>query len=261
MSMRSNISISYSDSICKKDADKFAELHQLNSVRIQDVITPLSLNFTPDYIELLDLEINTSIHVDFLSGSIAHRQKFGGGKGQAIAKALGLKTAKAVPSVLDATAGLAGDAFVIATLGCPITMVEQSSIIIKLVSDGIERASYDINFKKIQETGFILIQNNSLDYFENLMNIPTEKPDVIYLDPMFPDRKKSALVKKNMQILQKLLGKDENADKLLDVALKHANNRVVVKRPKGAPAISDRAPNTMIESKKTRYDIYFTFKK
>lgn len=257
MSTSSNITVSYSETICKRDAVKFAKHQQLDCSALNEVTSPLSLNFTPDYIELLDTEKNTSIHVDFLSGSVAHRHQFGGGKGQAIAKAMGLKTAKTKPSVLDATAGLARDAYVIATLGCPITMVEQSPIIAKLVTDGIDRACFDDNFKLIMDTGFTIIQQNCIDYLQTVTKIP----DVIYLDPMYPDRKKSALVKKNMQILQKLLGVDQNAKKLLDVALQYAKNRVVVKRPRGEKSISTRIPDTAIESKQTRYDIYFTFKK
>ncbi|MFV1982450.1 MAG: class I SAM-dependent methyltransferase [Thiohalomonadales bacterium] len=255
MSNSQNISVSYSDSICKRDATQFAEQHQLNCVSPELASSLLTLNFTPDFIELVDNENNNRIHVDFLSGSTAHRKQFGGGKGQAIAKAIGLKTTKTLPTVLDATAGLAKDAFVIATLGCPVIMLEQSAIIAKLVSDGIERACYDDDFTKTQNNGFSLIQQNCLNYFKSL----TMLPDVIYLDPMYPDKKKSALVKKNMQLLQKLLGADEDTTQLLEESLRYAKNRVVVKRPKGAEAISGRTPDTTIESKKTRYDVYFTF--
>ncbi len=255
MDNNSIISVSYSDSICRIDAAKFAQQHHLNCVSLQNVNTTLSLNFTPHYIELRDFEADTQIHVDFLSGSTAHRQQYGGGKGQAIAKAIGLKTAKKRPWVLDATAGLAKDAYVIANLGCRITMVEQSPIIAQLVSDGINRASHDETFTAIQNLGFNLIQQNCLEYLQSITNLP----DVIYLDPMYPDRKKSALVKKNMQILQKLLGIDATENRLLEVSLQYAKNRVVVKRPKGAQAISTLKPNTTIETKKTRYDIYFTF--
>jgi 16S rRNA (guanine1516-N2)-methyltransferase len=256
MTLTSTITISYSDSICKRDAVQFSEKINLECISVNNLDSALGLNFTPHFIELIDLENHTSIHVDFLSGSTAHRQQYGGGKGQAIAKAIGLKTAKSLPTVLDATAGLAKDAFVIASLGCPVIMVEQSPIIAKLVQDGIERAIHDENFSLVVENGFKLIQQNSIEYLKSL----SELPDVIYLDPMYPDRKKSALVKKNMQILQKLLGVDQETDKLLEVALQHAKNRVVVKRPKGAEQISNQKPNTTIESKKTRYDVYFTFK-
>ncbi len=77
----------------------------------------LLLVFHDDLVELYDSKLKTAISIDFLKGSLAHRQQFGGGRGQAIAKAIGLKSG-VTPSVLDATAGLAGDAFVLATLGC-----------------------------------------------------------------------------------------------------------------------------------------------
>jgi len=255
----SSVCVSYSDSICKSDACKFAQQQQLDCVALDKVDTELSLNFTPRYIELLDIQNEIGIHVDFLSGSVAHRKQYGGGKGQAIAKAIGLKTAKTLPSVLDATAGLAKDAYVIANLGCPIIMTEQSALVAKLVSDAIERANHDDDFNSIIKTGFSLRQQSCVDYLTTLKEKPDEWPDVVYLDPMYPDRKKSALVKKNMQILQKLLGIDQQTEKLLEVALGYAKNRVVVKRPKGAEPISTRQADITIESKKTRYDVYFTF--
>ena len=82
------------------------------------------------------------------------------------------------------------------------------------------------------------------------------RPDVIYIDPMYPQRKKSALVKKDMQILQRLLGKDQDAEKLLDTALQCAAERVVEKRPVHASPVGNVKPDTSISSKKTRYDIY-----
>lgn len=73
---------------------------------------------------------------------------------------------------------------------------------------------------------------------------------------MYPDRKKSALVKKDMQILQRLHDKDEKTSELLETALLYAKKRVVVKRPTHAETLNNRKPNTCIKSKKTRYDIY-----
>ncbi len=77
---------------------------------------------------------------------------------------------------------------------------------------------------------------------------------------MYPERKKSALVKKEMQILQHLLGKDENSAELLKTALNYAKDRVVVKRPLHAPFLLDKKPAASINSKKTRFDIYLTHK-
>jgi 16S rRNA (guanine1516-N2)-methyltransferase len=203
--------------------------------------------------ELYDSQLNTGVNVDFTSGALDHRRQFGGGRGQPIAKAIGLKHGK-TPTVLDATAGLARDAFVLASLGCNITLVEQSPILFTLINDGIKRAIESEETSTIINNITNLINADSKLYLEHMDQ--DSKPDVIYIDPMFPERKKSALVKKDMQILQKLLGKAEHSDVLLDAALKHANNRVVVKRPAHAKPVCEKVPDTSINGKKTRYDIY-----
>lgn len=256
------ISITYASDETKEPAEHFAKEHNLLCLPYSKSNTALNLNYSNDFVELRDSEKNIAIHVDFISGELAHRQQYGGGKGQSIAKAIGLKQGVEPPSVLDATAGLAKDAYVLACLGCPMTLLERSPIIIELIRDAINRAKEDAHFQSILNTGFNLIEHSSIDYLTRLLNNPkTENtdviyPDVIYLDPMYPDRKKSASVKKNMQILQTLLGKDEDTQLLLDIALKVAKKRVVVKRPKGAENLSTLPPTYQVASKKTRYDIY-----
>lgn len=168
---------------------------------------------------------------------------------------MGLKSS-ITPSILDTTAGLAGDAFVLATLGCPVTLIERSAVIFSLIANALERASLNEKFQTILNQGFHLINCDANDYIIDQLAASAEAPDVIYIDPMYPDRKKSALVKKDMQILQRLHGEDDNSSKLLDNALKFARKRVVVKRPIHAETINQKAPNTCIKSKKTRYDIY-----
>ena len=168
---------------------------------------------------------------------------------------MGLKSGN-TPSVLDATAGLAGDAFVLATLGCSMTLIERSPIIFTLIENAIERASLNEKFSPIINQGFNLINQDAIDYISNQLEGSNDPPDVIYIDPMYPERKKSALVKKDMQILQRLHDKDDKASELLETALQYAKKRVVVKRPSHAETLNNRKPNTCIKSKKTRYDIY-----
>jgi len=250
-------SVSYNSDESKIHASCFANKHHYSLVTKSEVNTRLNLDFSNDLVQLEDNQKNISIHIDFLSGNLAHRKQFGGGRGQSIAKAIGLKQGVPPPSVLDATAGLAKDAYVIACLGCPITLLERSPVIVELIRDAIERAKEDEHFKSILETGFKVIAESSIDYLTQLLEASEEHyPDVIYLDPMYPDRKKSASVKKNMQILQTLLGKDEDTQELLKIALKIAKKRVVVKRPKGANNLTDIKPTYLVESKKTRYDVY-----
>ena len=247
-----NVSVSYSSPELKDTAMQFAEQHGYTCSSPGDIATPLVLNFTPEFTELRDTEKNIEVHIDFTSGNLAHRQQFGGGRGQAIAKAIGLKQGVEPPSIIDATAGLAKDAFVLACLGCPVILLERSPIIVELINNAIARAEEYEHFQTIIRTGFKVILTSSIKYLHEVV----VKPDVIYLDPMYPERKKTASVKKNMQLLQQLLGKDEDTEELLDTALSAARKRVVVKRPKGAPPLSKLQPTYQVSSKKTRYDIY-----
>jgi 16S rRNA (guanine1516-N2)-methyltransferase len=252
--MKNKLCVSYQSENRREQAQIFASQHELECMELNQVSTELALNYADEYIELRDMQQNTSIHVDFISGALAHRQQYGGGRGQAIAKAIGLKQGTQPPTVIDATAGLGKDSFVMACLDCPVTLIERSPIISQLVFDAIQRDKQDSEFNRFIERGFKLVNTQATEYLKELIN--ENKPDVIYLDPMYPERKKTALVKKNMQILQKLLGHDDDTEALITSALKAAKKRVVVKRPKGAEVIGDKKPTMSIESKKTRYDVY-----
>ena len=213
----------------------------------------LQLCLDENHVSLFDSELNTAIHVDFIKGALAHRQQFGGGRGQAIARAVGLRHGNN-PSVLDVTAGLARDAYILAGLGCKVTLVEQSVILYTMVADAVQRGLADPASAAVLNNFVDLINADSIAYMHGLA--PELKPDAIYIDPMYPQRKKSALVKKDMQILQRLLGKDQNAELLLSTALECAIKRVIVKRPVHADSIGGAPPDTRISSKKTRFDVY-----
>ena len=191
------------------------------------------------------------VRVDFVEGQAAHRRLFGGGTGQMIAKAVGI--AQGVrPQVLDCTAGLGKDAFVLASLGCQMTLIERQPLIAALLEDGLARARGD------DETGPIVARMTLLtgNAIEHLRQWQGEPPQVIYLDPMFPHREKSALVKKEMRVFRPLVGDDLDAPALLEAALALATHRVVVKRPRKAPIIEGAKPGHSLEGKSSRYDIY-----
>ncbi|VAW69463.1 16S rRNA (guanine(1516)-N(2))-methyltransferase [hydrothermal vent metagenome] len=248
------LSVSFQHSSLKSAAETFAKAHQLSCLALHKARTELALNFTELGLEIIDLQQKMTLSVDFTGGALGHRKKYGGGKGQTIARAIGIKQGKGTPYVLDATAGLAKDSFVFACLGCRVSMLERSPVIAALVQDGINRASLNIGFADIINQGFTLHNQDALSYIQA---IEQNGPDVIYLDPMYPEKKKSACVKKNMQILQKLLGHDTDTVDVLNAALDKATQRVVVKRPKGARQLqSGRAPTLSYESKATRYDVY-----
>lgn len=190
--------------------------------------------------------------IDFSSGKYDHRRKFGGGRGQPLAKAVGLKQGQN-PSVIDATAGFARDAFVLASLGCEVTMLEQNPIMAALLADALARAAVDTTIAEI--TCRMQLHNYNAIRFLTENSITA---DVIYLDPMYPTREKSALVKKDMQLLHQLAGADTDSAELLTVAREKAGKRVVVKRPKGAEFVGLQKPAASIQSKNTRFDIYPT---
>ena len=190
------------------------------------------------------------ICVDFVYGKSSHRRKFGGGKNQNIAKAVGLNKG-ITPSVLDATGGLGQDAFVLASLGCDVTVIERSPIVAALLEDGLRRALEHTDTNPIARR-ISLKKGDAID----MMNAADKMYDVIYLDPMFPHREKSAEVKKEMKLFQELLGNDPDSSQLLSPALNLAKYRVVVKRPKLAPDLDERPPSYRLKGKVCRYDIY-----
>ncbi|MDN3615692.1 class I SAM-dependent methyltransferase [Vibrio gallaecicus] len=200
-----------------------------------------------------------AIYVDLVGGAVGHRRKFGGGKGQAIAKAAGLNKG-ATPTILDGTAGLGRDAFVLASLGCKVQMVERHPVVAALLDDGLERAKQDAGIGSWVSERMSLIHASSHDALDKLANDSNfQQPDVVYLDPMYPhpeNKKKSALVKKEMRVFQSLVGADLDADGLLQPALLLASKRVVVKRPDYADWLDDKKPSMAIETKKNRFDVY-----
>ncbi|MFK5970100.1 MAG: class I SAM-dependent methyltransferase [Candidatus Marithrix sp.] len=204
---------------------------------------PFLLHLTEQRLELHNPKTGP-IYIDFIHGKLAYRNKHGGGRKQPLAKAIGLKSGNK-PTVLDATAGLGRDSFILANLGCQVQMVERSSVIAALLYDGLQR--FNNNSINLQ-----LIHQDAQNWLPTL----SPKPDVIYLDPMYPHRKKSALVKKEMQILQTIIGADIDSSALLTIALNSANKRVVVKRPKWATRLNDISPTFCINSVNTRFDVY-----
>lgn len=192
------------------------------------------------------------VGVDFLSDQSLYRMRCGGGRQQAIAKAVGLKKGNR-PTVLDATAGLGRDAFVLASLGCRVHMVERSSIIFALLEDGLRRAYNDKNIGPWVQERLSLQQANSGHDDDQWPFVP----DVVYLDPMFPPKNKAAKVKKEMQVLQHILDGDPDSQMLLPWALSLAQQRVVIKLPDEAPSFASIDPDTVIKTRKNRFAVYF----
>jgi 16S rRNA (guanine1516-N2)-methyltransferase len=171
---------------------------------------------------------------------------------QPIARAVGLHKGDPYrPVVFDATAGYGEDAWLLASLGCRVIACERSAVMTALLADGLRRARQaapDIA-DRIE-----LHHGQSIEYLRQLEEHC--RPDVVYLDPMFPVTGKSAAQRRPMWLLRKLVGEDADADALFDAAMAAATRRVVVKRPLHAEPIAGRKPVAMHKGKAQRYDIY-----
>jgi len=217
---------------------------------------PFLLRLTPEHLELQVIgEKLQPIYVDFVKGRLGYRRRHGGGRNQPLGRAIGLKPGKSL-TVLDVTAGLGRDAFILACLGCQVQMIERSPVLATLLQDGLQRLQqYESTLAK-RELGerLHLYYGDAQQWLLNLSI--TNYPETIYLDPMYPTRQKSALVKKEMQILRRLVGDDLDAPALLKMALNRAQQRIVVKRPQPAPFLAEMTPTFSIISENTRYDVY-----
>lgn len=191
-----------------------------------------------------------AICVDFDSGANAWRHRHHA-QPEALLRAAGIKRGQSVP-VLDATGGLGQDAFVFASAGSPVTVVERSPVLHAMLADGIARALASADPRTVEAAARLtLLHGDSATLDVALLG----KPDVVYLDPMFPPRQKSAQVKKEMVLLQALLG-DEPAAEFLPRMLRLARKRVVVKRPRHAPWLEERKPSFTLEGRSSRFDVY-----
>ncbi len=190
------------------------------------------------------------LRVDFVSGAVAHRLRFGGGRGQALAKAMGLRSGK-TPMVVDATAGLGRDSFLLASLGAQVTMIERSEKMHGLLVQGMKRAAQEgSEFREIIGR-MTLLKGDAKDL---LLGMSAE---VILIDPMHPPRTNSALVKRELRQVREIVGTDEDAADLVRVALQNALSRVVLKWPAKADPITGIQPcSHQIVGKSTRYDVF-----
>ena len=191
---------------------------------------------------------------DFLQGAVYHRLRFGGGRGQHLPKAVGMKGGQS-PTIIDATAGLGRDAFLLASLGSQITLIERSDTIHELLAAGIEAARLAGGQHKDIMDRMTLIHGDSITL------LPHMQADVVLVDPMHPPRQKSALVKAEMRAIRDIVGVDEDQQLLVETALAMATKRVVLKWPaKAKPLAGLRPASHQIIGKTIKYDVFMTSK-
>lgn len=193
------------------------------------------------------------VSVDFGSGAMRHRRK--AGANELLGKAVGVGK-KSLLRVLDATAGLGRDSFVLADLGCDVSLYERHPVVAQLLSAGLVSAASSSDSWQQQVVAHMHL--HPIDPRHAVVD-DAEQVDVIYLDPMFAVKDKAAAVKKEMALLQQLLScptQQSDAENLLHWALQQDVARVVVKRPAKGAALADVEPSHCIRGKAVRYDVH-----
>lgn len=193
------------------------------------------------------------LEIDFLNDHINYYRKKHRGKNELIAKALG--ASKGVRKIYDLTCGLAQDAFFLAQLGFEVRTFERSAPLFEILQEALLRARRDAPNR--EDLGRLQIE--FLDSRDLLRSEEFKRLDktnlALYLDPMFPEKKKTALPRREMQLFRQLVGDDSDSDELLRLALASGSSRIVVKRPIKAEPL---APGVLhrFEGTTVRYDLY-----
>lgn len=235
------------DDDLKKQAEKLAHDLTLPFMTLGQTGPDLQLVLTPERLELCDGRDPRigPVYVDF-SHLDLRRYSPNLSRRQPLARAIGKKT----HTLVDATAGYCQDALLLALMGFRVTAIERSPVVIALAQDGLRRFAAQSGIALAHRLQ--LINGDARAFLPSLV----PRPEAIYLDPMFPSkRKKSAAVKKEMRLLRELVGSDPDALELLEISRQVALDRVIVKRPDDAPPLTPD-PSMSIAGKLVRYDIY-----
>lgn len=212
----------------------------LEQYYVIDASAAWRLDFVGDSYQLSNTTLDLQMNVDFRSGNYRHRNEYIGK--EPLLKAIKIKQ-KLPQSVIDTTPGVLKDSFMLAGRGIHVVAIERNPILYVMIKHALSQVDTPIDY-----------------YFGDAKHILGEhQADIIYLDPMYPPKKKSAQVKKDMQILHHVIGDDDDAAELLNTARQHAqqnNARVVVKRPNYAEPLGNKKPSHTSQTGATRFDVY-----
>jgi len=155
------------------------------------------------------------------------------------------------PTAVDATAGLGEDALLLAAAGFDVTLCERDPVIAALLQDTLDRAMVDERLTEVASR-MRLVEGDAIDTLAAL----SFSPDVVFLDPMFPERRKRAATNKKLQLFQRLERPCEDEEALMQAALDAHPRKVVVKRPLKGPHLAGMKPSSSLAGKVVRYDVY-----
>lgn len=260
MQTKKSVAISFSQPDLVHFAQQLALQLQLSLISLpltaeQSAAIDYLLIYTPVGLQLHALKYSEfkPITVDFVQGRVSARCRQSGGLfREHLIRACGIKPG-IFPYIIDATAGLGEDASLLAFLGCKVLMIERSPIIAALLQDALNRLQQDANLADV--LNLQLHHGDAITKLQQLIN-EQQCPDIVYLDPMFEPRQKTALVKKEMRMVRELVGEDEDANDLLATALRCTKKRVIVKRHRLAKSLLLLPPTFEIKGRASRFDVY-----
>ena len=160
------------------------------------------------------------------------------------------KTKTEHPVAVDAAAGMGEDSFLLAAAGYEVYLFEQDAVIAALLRDALYRAGEDDRLRGIVGR-MHLTEGNSIELMLQL----GITPEIVYLDPMFPPRKKSGLIHKKLQLIQKLEQPCADERELFDAAAAMHPKKIIIKRPLNGAPLADRKPSYTVKGKAIRYDV------
>lgn len=246
--------------------DLFHSLDNLSSVNIRlDDVQPSDAKYciTRQRSLLTLVERDTSLnarkvryrqHFIDIDKFIAQQKTYPNSKKDLIAKAVGRHTTQ----ILDATGGWGGDALHLTSQGYQVTLLERNPLLAIFLTEAMQRLKESDWAQRHNIVIPEVIAEDSRHYLNRLD--PTEYPECIYLDPMFPEKRKaSALAKKNMQVLHALVGADSDQERLFECAYQVFKKRIAVKRPLYAQSLGASIgvqPSDKIKGKLLSYDLY-----
>lgn len=158
------------------------------------------------------------------------------------------------PTVWDATAGLGEDSFLLAAAGCNVVQLEYDNTIFALLSDAHKRALDNEELREIAMRMEVVCGDSIL--WMKKQKAAGNRADVIYLDPMFPEKTKNALTNKKLQLFQLLESPCSTEEELFAVARACEPKKIVVKRPVKGPYLANHKPNHSFMGKTVRFDCY-----
>lgn len=216
---------------------------------LNEKLKPLGMALSQSDLGLFLTDGSLSINVDFRE--MLPRLKQSNLQRELLVKAARIKGQEMPQTIVDATAGFGEDSLILASAGFKVQLYEFDEIIATLLKDGLERAGAipelaDAVSRMELVCGDSTKALRSLDY----------KPDIVLLDPMFPARQKSALIKKKFQLIQRLESPCSTERELLDAAFTASPKRIVIKRPLKGPYLADEKPAYSLLGKAIRYDCF-----